>query len=532
MSEKEDFQVTIASKPDEDTIVLTSTEMAKKWFEQAMYNFNNNYHQYSVYLNESGLGSTIITNEMIDILADNAQSNLSNIMQINNIVRYYINKDDLIGKVYEAIETNINTEYKLSYKDYTKNRNKQKELERTKGIIEDFNKQINLKSLIRKSIPMTYIEGTYPMYLRKKKDTGYIVDYYPLKVIEVSDYEFDGEPYLLCNINELTSRLNKVYKKNRKGSPLFFDTVEQDVLNNYPKEIYDAYKSKNQYSKLDIKYSGVLRVNNLNRKYGLTPIFKALKSAIMLETFEKTDRINSKAKGKKIIFQQLRKETMGKDFDKQGLEEMSYAHDSFMGAWKNETVVYTGAPFVEDLKYIEPKTENINIDSVNHYRSKMMTALGIGFLNQDSKQTFTVANISVDQLMRTINKISEQLEDLLEKWYKIVLQDNGINLEYCPTIKIIDAEVMSMDIKMQLVELLYSKLNCSFETAYSIAGIDIKDEYQKRKSENEDKYDEVFTARQSMYTSSGNDNKTGRPTGNAKNPDMTDTFKDINDAKK
>jgi hypothetical protein len=134
--------------------------------------------------------------------------------------------------------------------------------------------------------------------------------------------------------------------------------------------------------------------------------------------------------------------------------------------------------------------------------------------------------------MRTINKISEQLEDLLEKWYKIVLQDNGINLEYCPTIKIIDAEVMSMDIKMQLVELLYSKLNCSFETAYSIAGIDIKDEYQKRKSENEDKYDEVFTARQSMYTSSGNDNKTGRPTGNAKNPDMTDTFKDINDAKK
>jgi hypothetical protein len=116
LSEKEDFQVTIASKPDEDTIVLTSTEMAKKWFEQAMYNFNNNYHQYSVYLNESGLGSTIITNEMIDILADNAQSNLSNIMQINNIVRYYINKDDLIGKVYEAIETNINTECKLSFK--------------------------------------------------------------------------------------------------------------------------------------------------------------------------------------------------------------------------------------------------------------------------------------------------------------------------------------------------------------------------------------------------------------------------------
>ena len=31
--------------------------------------------------------------------------------------------------------------------------------------------------------------------------------------------------------------------------------------------------AKEQYAKLDIRYSGIVRTGNMNRKYGLTPIF-------------------------------------------------------------------------------------------------------------------------------------------------------------------------------------------------------------------------------------------------------------------
>ncbi|GED72521.1 hypothetical protein BRE01_62230 [Brevibacillus reuszeri] len=511
-SEKEDFKVVIASKADEDTIVLTSEGQSQQWIEQAFFNFNNNYHQYSSYLTESSLGKTPISNDTIDDLADNPQGNLEKVKKINAYARYFINKDDLIGKVYETIESNINTDIKLSYRDFSSNRNKQKLLEKVKVIINDFNKQISIRNLLRKSIPLAYSEGNYPMYLRKNCGGSYVVDHYPLGVVEVSDYDIDGEPCLLMNINELKSRLQKINKKTKKGKSLFFNNAADEINSAYPPEVGEAYANKESYTKLDIKHSGILRVNNMGRKYGVTPIFRTFESAMMLTTFEKTDRVNAKAKGKKIIFQKLHKEILGKDFDKQGFEQMAYAHDSLMRAWKNETVMYTGAPFVEDIKYIEPNVENININNVNYYRSKIMTALGIGFLNQDSKQTFTVANISIRELMKTINKISEQLEDVLEKWYKVVLQENNIPIEFCPTIEVIDSEQLESEIKFKLAEILFSKMNASYSTVFSILGVDLEDEKQKRAQENSEGLDEVFKPRLTAYTNSSK--SSGRPIDN------------------
>jgi hypothetical protein len=514
----ESFKVIIASKPDEDTIVLTSQEQSNKWLETAMFNFNNNYHQYSAYLNESSLSADIISANDIDALAQNTQSDLQKIIRINNISRYYINKDDLIGKVYEAIESNINTEFKVSYKDFGTNKSKQKLLDKARQVIDDFNSQINLKSLLRKSIPLAYSEGNYAMYLRTNDKGSYVVDHYPLGVVEVSDYEVDGEPVLLINITELKSRLQKTNIKTKKGKSLFFDNIEQEFANNYPPEVVTAYRDKSNYCKLDITHSGILRVNNLNRKYGLTPIFRTLKSVIMLETFEKTDRINAKAKGKKIIFQKLNKEILGKDFEKQGFEQMSYAHEALMAAWKNETVIYTGAAFVEELKYIEPTTETTNINNINRYKSGIMTTLGIGFLNQDSKQTFTVANISLTELMRTINKISEQLEDIIEKWYKVVLLENGIPVEFCPELRVIDSELLSSELKMTLLDTLFSKMNLSYETSLGLFDISIDEEKQRRMKENDEKLDEIFFPRTNAFTNSGKNDTSGRPVNN-NNPD-------------
>ena len=506
----EDFVLSETTDSTNTTIITTTKDVWNERLQSAISNYDPSNKIYSRFLNNYGTDSTEnLTFSRLDTLAINPQSNLNNILEINSIVRQYINKDDMIGKTYETIESNINTTYKLSNNEYIVGKNKQKTLERANTIIEKFNTNINIKNFLRCAITTTYSEGNYCCCLRQKKD-NYIIDFFPLGVVIVSDYSVNGEPYLLIDINELKSRLQKTIIKTKKNKALFFENIEEDIKNNYPKEVYTAYINKERYAKLDIRYSGIIRTGNLNRKYGLTPIFRALKSALMLETFDNTDMVTSKAKAKKIILQLMRKEIMGADGLKKGWDDMSYAHDNLMQAWKQPTVVYTPPPCVEDIKYVEPKTESTNTDLITQYRSREMLALGIAFLSPEKGQTVTTASITVKELIKTINKISEQVAELLNKWYRVVLTDNGIDASYAPTITINSSEELEMEMRKNIADFLFTKLSCSYKTAYESMGIDIDDEKQRRISENEDNLDEVFKVRQTSYTSSGDD-AGGRP---------------------
>ena len=512
----DNFEILVGEDLENDTLLVTTfskEEKVEKMLTSALEKYDPSNRQYSTYLNDGKSNSSIDFNQL-DNLAIGVQNNLENILAINNIVRTYINKDDIIGKTVDSIETNINTEFRLQYKDFSQKKRETKTLQKVKSVIDYFNDLINIRRLIRVSIPSTYSEGTFIMCLRKKSDGDYVVDYYPLGVAIISDYSIGGDPVVLIDIKELESRLKKTMEKTKKGKYLFFDNIEKEIEANYPPEVYKAFKDKEKYAKLDIKYTGVIRINNLNRKYGLTPIFRALKPTLMLETFEASDRINSKSKAKKIIVQSLRKETMGINYTNDGFDEMAYAHENFMNAWRQSTVVVTTPPCVEDIKYVEPKTELTSIDTINSYRSKVMSTLGISFLVDSGSQTVSTSSISIDQLLKNINKISEQLEDIVMKWYKIILQENGIDPIYAPRIKIIDSEQMDIDIKIQLASLLYGTLNASLETTYKTVGLSLEDEKAKRLQEKADGLDEIFTCRETAYTRSSNKDKdTGRPKG-------------------
>jgi len=519
LSESEDFEVIYASQPDENTVVLTSKDIAEKWLRAAIERYDPSNAIYSTYLKEGASSSDTLTLDTINTLADGAQSNLRNILTINSIVRKYINMDCLIGRVATAIEDNVNSEYRLSYNDFSDRRNKTKKLQETKLLINDFNKQIDIENFIRKAVSTTYFEGNFIVYLRNKNN-NWIIDYLPLGVAEISDYEVNGRPIIQVNIRELESRIRKTYIKTKSGKGLFFDKVEDEIRENYPEEVYNAYKAKENYAKLNVEYTGVIRTGNLGRKYGLTPIFKALKSIVMLEQFDNTNLITSKARAKKIIVQKLRKELMGTDGDKEAFEQQAFAHDNLMQAWRQPTVVVTTPVFVESIEYIEPKAETTNVDLINLYQNRVLTSLGIGFLASDKSIGASVANINLAQLMLTINKISKQIERVLEDFYRVVLKTNNIDMEFLPSIKILDAEQMDYELRQSLVSLLFNQLNCSHETAFSILGINVEDEVQKRIAENEAGFDQIFKARQTSYTSSGLDNKGGRPLD--KQPDNPD----------
>lgn len=520
---KEDFDVVTASQTDDGTVVLTSVnelseERMDNVIRHAIASYDPENKQYSTYLKISASSETL-TVDRIDELARGLQSSLTNVQTVNGIIRNYINKDDLIGITYDAIEANVNTEFKCSFAQFPEQRNKTKQVNYAREVIDDFNTQINVRSLLRVAIPMTYAEGTYITYLRQK-DENYIVDYYPLGIAEISDYLSNGQPVVLINMSKLKSALSKSMLKDKKNKALFFENQETEIQNNYPDEVYQAFKNGDTYAKLDVDHCGVIRIGNMGQKYGVSPLFRALRPALMLETFDTSDRVNAKAKAKKIIWQQLDPELMGPNKDKKGFSEQVTAHDNLLRAWKQNTVLVTTAPYVKDIKYVEPKVEMTNIETVKQYRNREMAALGISFLNTDGQQTVSTAKVSLDQLMKNIGKIAEQIEDVLKRWYRIRLEDAGVDPMYCPDVKVSTTEMMGMEMKKAIAQFLFTTLNCSYKTAYEYMGLHAEDELRKRQAETEEGYDDVFVARQTSYTSTGSsggggdsDKKTGRPKG-------------------
>lgn len=520
-SEKEEnFDVIIASeKPEDDTVILTTSEMGKQWLETAMRNYDAENKMYSAYLNDLASGTPIINKEVLDGLAVNPQNDLNKVKKINEIVRIYVNKDWIIGKVAEVIDTNVNSEYRLSYKDFTSDKNKLSQLNKCKEIISSFNDEINLRRLIKNSVPTAFIEGNYITYCRVMNDDHYNVSWYPLGVVEVSDYDVNGEPQILINMKELQSRLRKTIKKTKNNKALFFEKIEAEIKANYPPEVYKAFIDKDPYAKLDCKWSGNMRLNNQNRRYGITPIFRALYPALMLEQFDDTDRVNAKAKAKKFIVQLLNEKLLGENADRDSYEEQAFAHDNLMKAFKQKTVLVTTPAYVKDIKYVEPNISNTDSDTVTNYVNRELSTLGISFLMNSDGTGASVASISLDQLMKTINCITEQLEFIIEKWYRNILVKAGYSAEFAPTISILDSELLEMDVKQDLAKLLYCNFNCSMETALSILGLDINDEKAKRENENNEKLHDIFFPRSTAFTSSGKgdvlpqdvDDKGGRP---------------------
>lgn len=528
----EDDAIGVASIMDKNTIIITAEddERTHQWLEHAMSTYDPKNRNYSAYLNFNGTANTI-TQSLLDGYAEGAQTNLTNIMAINNIIRKEINLDDIIGMVVQAITNNINTEYTLSYDIPSEQKPKPKLLKKTKDLIEDFNRQINIEQLIYDSIELTYCEGNYICLLRNNKENWWL-DYLPLGVAEISGYRENGKPVVLINIATLKEVLQKTMIKSKNGKPLFFKDADEEIKNNYPKEVYDAFKSKETYAKLPVDYTGVVRINNRSRKYGLSPIFRALSPMITLRDFQNADTAGAKAKSKKIIHQVLRREVLGGDGQKKGFDIMCYAHGEFMKAFVNDTVVYTSPAAVEKIVYVEPKTEDISSDKISEYRNRVLTSLGISFLANDGSDTASSATISLKQLLQSIDKISHQVEDMIEGFYETLLISNNIDLMYKPTIKIIDSEMLEMDLRIELAKLLYSTFSCSRETALSTLGISVADEKAKREIENEDGLNEIFTPYPTAYNTAGDseDDDIGRPSDKkSNNPEKQIKDKEYNE---
>lgn len=515
MDNDQNFEVVLSSvvnNSDGDTEVATIVpidysskieEFDNKLLYSAVQKYDSNKQIYGAYTSDNA-DSTELTLDRLQELARGIHNNLDSVIAVNAYIREALVINQLVGKTFESLFANVNTGYRLYWPEQG-GRNKHKTVLRAKEIIDDFLKQICVEEFIRDAVSITYLEGNRYYYLRQ--DGGnWMIDRLPLGLCYCSDYIVNGEPSLAINVKELETRLKKTYSKTKKRKAIWFDDVKADIQNNYP-YVFDAYRNGESIARLDTKYAKACRYNNIGRKYGVSPLMKILPDVIVLNNIRKADVTTSKMKQRVIIAQILRAEILGPEGKRKGVTEAIYSHQQLMSALKTAASVYTAPAFVEKLMYVQPEVEDTSDNKLKQYNNNLMIGLGIGYIDPTTS-TVAGAKLALDDLMKTVNAIADGAQKVLNEYFKVVLEENGIGPEYAPTIDVLNSEALALAMRKELASFIFGTLNGSYRTAYELVGLDYDTEYNRRESENNDETADVFSPHATAYTSGGTNTNT------------------------
>ena len=482
---------------------------------------------------EKETGQFVTTLEDIQNLAKNPQFDREKVKKIYSLLEYYINKDVFLGKTFEVLSNNINTNYRVIYPNSLPEKKGKKQtakdrqvLDLAKKTVEDFIDKIDIRRFIANAVLTVYTRGNFISYLNGDARRGFSIDEYPLDMAEITKMKIGGTNLVTLDTRELKTRMDTEYKKykNLKSTYEFIDfkqAILEIIKEEYPEEVVNAVSVNDSVAVLNPQRVGVARINNLKGQYGISPLFKALKSLLMLEQIDSSDSKVIISKTRKIIFQKLSDKLLdgtspgasGKVFAR---KESNYAQGALLQALTEEVVVYTGQPFVDSLQIIEPNAQLTDSNVKQQHKDDVINAVGIGFTTNTSSGV-AVTQYIYDDLLKTINKIvKREIEPILNKYIQVVMNEYGFDVAISPKIEIQSTEMLDLDSLAKVVELYRNKLNLSMETIFEAIGLDVEDETYKRLNENsienpyavngESGLSSIFYPYATSYTMSGSSN--------------------------
>ena len=482
---------------------------------------------------ENETGQFVTTLEDIQNLAKNPQFDREKVKKIYSLLEYYINKDVFLGKTFEVLSNNINTNYRVIYPNSLPEKKGKKQtakdrqvLDLAKKTVEDFIDKIDIRRFIANAVLTVYTRGNFISYLNGDARRGFSIDEYPLDMAEITKMKIGGTNLVTLDTRELKTRMDTEYKKykNLKSTYEFIDfkqAILEIIKEEYPEEVVNAVSVNDSVAVLNPQRVGVARINNLKGQYGISPLFKALKSLLMLEQIDSSDSKVIISKTRKIIFQKLSDKLLdgtspgasGKVFAR---KESNYAQGALLQALTEEVVVYTGQPFVDSLQIIEPNAQLTDSNVKQQHKDDVINAVGIGFTTNTSSGV-AVTQYIYDDLLKTINKIvKREIEPILNKYIQVVMNEYGFDVAISPKIEIQSTEMLDLDSLAKVVELYRNKLNLSMETIFEAIGLDVEDETYKRLNENsienpyavngESGLSSIFYPYATSYTMSGSSN--------------------------
>lgn len=513
----EDFSVTLGpTSVDKNTALVTSTkdlesieDIEREIMLSTIRNYNGRkINTSSTFINQNDRQATKLGLAVVDALSVGINSDVVKVREANSLILSRIHSNGLFGRFMEIIEENIPTTYKIDYGELESDAGRTYELQQVRFLINSFNNDVDIERVVHDCIAGVIREGNYSMYCRMSDGNSAVIDHYPLDIVVPSGYKTRGNDVLEFDIMALRNKLYKPYKKTRKGKKIYFENQKKEVKANYPPEVFTAYSSGESVCRLSDKYSAFVKIGDMDRKFGVSALFKALKPLVVLENLMAADVSDSQARAKKIIFQKMRKELL--EGNRKGIAEQIHAHTEAASALQTNNCLYTGIPGVEDLSYITPKSTETDYKEIHEiYTQEVLRALGLTFI--DPGATTSVAKVNLSLLLRLINTASRKLNSAIEHFYKALLEDNGFSTDLCPKFTVSDAEENELSIRRDLADFMFNTLGCSYETAYKMLDVDVKSEAERRRNETAEGYGEVFAPRQTAYTYSPKQDDAGRP---------------------
>lgn len=346
-----------------------------------------------------------------------------------------------------------------------------KKSEKIKKIIDDYEKQINIKKFVRDSLMELALTGNLACY-----DRGNRVEIYPIDKIEVL-------PLVIDNKQVIAYKVDDTFNTNDYG-----EEYNKMIEEAYPEEILEATKKGNEYAILNLENSHFAKINSSQyERYGISVILPAFEDLAHKSLLKETERAVANDVIDKIMMIQI-----GNDEVKPSKALVDGYSELFSNA--HGSVRFT-VPYYVDAKFVEPETTIFGREKFLEVDTDILNTLGISLslLRGSDGSNYADGILNFSGLCRTIENIREPITRIIYELYQAELKRNGCKPEDAP-IPYFEEVVIDKESKIGLMMELFQNAGLPYEILYEEAGLDFDHIKLVRKNENDESMDETFKA--------------------------------------
>lgn len=390
---------------------------------------------------------------------------------IVSLSKYYYNKVGIIMRVINIVRDFGATGYSIEYPT----RNK-----KAKELVKEFEKRVDLKSVIKDMVFEIGLTGNCAGYNRENKR----IDVYPITKVEVSPLIVNNNPVLIY-INDIMDHFDAMSDDEEKLISL--------LKKSYPDEIAQGIARGQERIVLNDDNSFFVKTNSSRYEaYGVPFILTAFDELAHKTVLKEAERSTATAIIDKILMMQV-----GDEDNKPKDTDIKFYHRLLDG--KKGSVRIT-VPYHVDLKWIEPETDIFGKSKFEQVDQDILNALGVSLtlIRGEGGGNYSEAFISVEGLTKIIGNIRYQIPDVVNRWFRKLLLDNGVPEKHTPEFRF-EAIEIDKNARLELIQWMFEHAGLPFETLYEEHGMNYTAVKMKREDENKDKTEETFKLRQQPF---------------------------------
>lgn len=423
----------------------------------------------------------------IDQLLRDKQGQIYRIFELMN---YYVTADPLFGGAIKKVLTpfSLSKWYLVGGSEEDKEK------------VREYFKQIDINNLLRDLFYESYLYDNVYAY-----DRGSWIDLFPPTKINIADITIDGRPILEYQIEEF-SRFRGLQSVDEK----YIDTVKEKYKG-YPEEIIKGIENREKWVQLNPDKTYVLQgAKSRYEKFAIpfgTEALRAFSKKNLISELENA-QINLGMKGF------LHVQVGDKDILKKvSAPQLQTVGQIFKDAINGFPLAVT--PWNVSAKWVEISNQiTFDKSKYNNVNAEILAACGLASIiitgNSDGG-SYAQAVVNTAIAEKRIAQNQQKASELIALLIKNKSSELGVNPEDIPIIFFEKVSLQDDQAARNEVLKLFEKGLVSYKTTHEKLGYDHKQELERKKAENKESYQDIFSLPKSFNNQTKEDNNGGRP---------------------